>query len=567
MMDIFGVLSMGSKALMVQQRAIHVTGNNIANVNTPGYSRQRLTMSSDVPANSSIGPAGNGVKAIAVERVYQRFLGVQINNETQSLGKWEAQKDSLKRVEMIFNESGGYGLSQVMSDFWNSWQDLTNNPSGSVERTVLAAKGETLANTFSKNYADLKTLQQDIDTLIGGAVEEINRLLENIVDLNQKIIQTESDGHTANDYRDQRDLVLKELSGLIDINSFEVANGGVTVSVGSGQVLVLVEGTHTYNLSTQANASGLQDVIWVDSANNTLTITDSITGGKLKGWLDTRDLDIRYSLNRLDNLAQRLMEEVNTLHASGYGLDGSTGNDFFTGAATAAGSLDSLLTITAEEGGAGNLSITLVGGGTAGSETVTTDPITGDIRIAIEDGVSTRAQIATALQGHSAIAVVTPVAPPGTAWTLGTGTDTVTLSGGASAANMQVNLAVVNDVNLIAAAAGFNIVPGDKPGDNGNAIAIAGLQGALTMSGNTSTFGAYYESLVSDVGQMVQQADSYHNHQSQMVMQLENYRESISGVSIDEEMVNLVKYQNAYEAAAKLINVADEMLETVLTMV
>jgi flagellar hook-associated protein 1 FlgK len=141
------------------------------------------------------------------------------------------------------------------------------------------------------------------------------------------------------------------------------------------------------------------------------------------------------------------------------------------------------------------------------------------------------------------------------------------LTGGASAATIQVNSAIVNDHNLVAAADSFDTVPGDKPGDNGNAIAIANLQSALTMSGSSTTFGNYYQSLVSDVGHMVQQADSYYSHQTQMVQQLDNYRESISGVSIDEEMANLVKYQNAYEAAAKLINVADRMLETLLTIV
>ncbi len=467
MMYNFGVLNMGSKALTVQQKGIYVTGNNIANVNTPGYSRQRLNMSSDVPINTGIGPVGNGVTANEVERVYQRFLGVQLNNETQSLGQWEAHRDSLERVELIFNESGGYGLNQVMSEFWNAWQDLTNNPSGSVERTVLLAKSEMLAATFTKNYEDLQKIQRDIDSNIEGAVEEINRLSENMVDLNQKIIQMESGGHTANDYRDQRDLVLKELSERIDIDSFEDANGGVTVSVGSGQVLV--EGTHTYNLSTQANASGHQDITWVDNSGNTVIITNDISKGKLKGWLDARDLDIDNSLNKLDTLAQRLMVEVNTLHANGYGLDGSTGNDFFTGAATAAG--------------------------------------------------------------------------------------------------IQVNPLIANDTNLIAAAEGFNLVPGDKPGDNGNAIAIANLQEAQTMNGNTATFGAYYDSMVSEAGLAVQQATSYYDHQSQMVLQVENYRESISGVSIDEETVNLIKYQNAYQAAAKLISTADEMMETVLAMI
>jgi flagellar hook-associated protein 1 FlgK len=565
MTGLYGVLSIGSKALLTQQKGIYVTGNNIANVNTPGYTRQRLNLSSDVPVNTSVGPVGTGVTATGVERVYQRFLGVQINNETQTRGNWEAQKDILGRVEMIFDESGGYGLNSVMSEFWTAWQDLSNNPSGPVERTVLIAKSQIMAETFSKNYQDLQTVRQDIDTMIEGSVDEINLLAEKIARLNQKIIQMEAGDHTANDFRDQRDLLLNELSDWIDIGSFENSVGGVTVSVGTGQPLV--EGTDAYRLATQINASGNQNITWIDADNNTVDITGNISGGKVKGWLDVRDLDIRNYLNRLDTLSQNLMAEVNTLHAGGYGLDGSTGNDYFTGAASASGVLDSLLTITAEEGGGGNLSVTLVGGGTAGSETVTTDPTTGDIQIAIEDGVSTRTQIAAALQGHSAVASAVATAPAGTPWTLGAGSDSVTLNGGASALNMQVNSAIVLDERLIAAAESFDTVPGDKPGDNGNSIAIANLRSARILNSNTATFDAYYESLIGDVGYEVQQAGAYYEHQSEMVHQLENYRESVSGVSIDEEMVNLVRYQNAYQAAAKLITTADEMMQTILNMI
>jgi flagellar hook-associated protein 1 FlgK len=564
MTDIFGVLNVGSKALLAQQKGIYVTGNNIANVNTPGYTRQRLNLSSDVPVNTAVGPVGTGVTATDVERVYQRFLGVQINNETQTRGNWEAQQGMLGRVEMIFDESGGYGLNRVMSDFWTGWQDLSNNPSGPVERSVLIAKSQIMAETFAKNHQDLAAIQRDIDTVITGATADINALSEKVAHINQKIIQMEAGGATAADFRDQREVLLNELSDLIDIESFENSVGGVTVSVGSGQPLV--EGTDAYRLSTQSNASGHQNITWIDADSNILDITADISGGRVKGWLDVRDLDIRNYLNRLDTLAQSLMTEVNTLHAAGYGLDGSTGNDFFTGAATASGVLDSVLTITAEEGGAGNLAITLVAGGTAGAETVTTDSVTGDIQIAIEDGVSTRTQIAAALQGHSAIATAVATAPGGP-WTLGAGSDAAMLNGGASALNMQVNSGIVQDDRLIAAAESFNTVPGDKPGDNANSIAIANLMGARTLNSNTATFDAYYESLIGDVGYEVQQADTYYEHQSEMVHQLENYRESISGVSIDEEMVNLVRYQNAYQAAAKLITTADEMMQTVLNMI
>ncbi len=565
MTDIYGIISIGSKALLAQQKGIYVTGNNIANVNTPGYTRQRVNLSSDVPVNSGIGPVGTGVQALGIERIYQRFLGVQINNETQTRGNWEARRDVAERIEMIFDESNGYGLNQAMYEFWTAWQDLSNNPSGPVERTVLIAKSQIMAETFSKNYQNLQTIQQDIDTLIEGTIDEVNLLSEKIARLNEKIIQMEAGGSTANDYRDQRELLLNELSNLIDIDTFENTAGGVTVSVGSGQPLV--EGTFGYGLSTEMNAFGHLNVTWVDAVNNEVDITDSISGGRIKGLLDVRDLDIRNHMNRLDNLAQSIMDQVNSLHAGGYGLDGSTGNDYFVGEAIASGVLDSLVTITAETGGAGNLSITLVPGGTAGSETVTTDPITGDIRIAIEDGVSTRDDIAAALQSHSAIASAVATAPGGTPWTLGVGSDTVALSGGSSALNMEVNPAIVLDERLIASAQSFDTVPGDKPGDNRNAIAIANLKSSRILSGNTATFDAYYESFVGDLGYEVQQASSSYSHQSEMVHQLENHRESISGVSVDEEMVNLVKFQNAYQAAAKLISTADEMMQSVLNMV
>ena len=463
MTDIFGVLNMGTKALLVHQKGLYVTGNNISNVDTPGYSRQRLNVSSDVAVNSAIGPMGTGVKANEIERVYQRYLGVQINNETQKLGQWEAYKDSMERVETVLNESAGYGLNQVLSDFWNAWQDLTNNPSGSVERTVLTSKSEILTETLSQRYEHLEQIQGDIGTAIEGSVAEINITTENLADLNQKIVQMEAEGHTANDYRDQRELALKELSELIDIDSFEDATGAVNVSVGTG--LSIVEGTRAYKLSTEENAAtGLLDVVWKDGPSAAATITGDIESGRLKGWLDARDVDIENLLDDLDAIAENLMTEVNGLHAVGYGLDGSTGNDFFTG-----------------------------------------DPTALDIRL---------------------------------------------------------NPAIAADTDLIAAAEGV-----DKPGDNANAIAIANLQEKKIGNLNSATFSEYYSSVISDTGIAVQQAGLHYDHQAEMVLQVENYRESISGVSIDEETVKLVKYQNAYQAAAKLITTADEMMQVLLNMV
>ncbi|MGD9301406.1 MAG: flagellar basal body rod C-terminal domain-containing protein [Desulfobacterales bacterium] len=323
-----------------------------------------------------------------------------------------------------------------------------------------------------------------------------------------------------------------------------------------------MEGNISRDLTTQINDLGFKDITWVGPDGTAVNITTSISNGNLKGWLEARDVDIRGYLRQLDILAEGLMERVNNLHQNGFGLDGSTGNDFFNGITTASGNMDSLLTITAEPGGSGNIRVSLVGGGTAGAETVTTDPVTGDIQIAIEDGVSTGAQIAAALQAHSGINTVVAAAP-GTAWDLSAATNTAAVVGGSSARNFQVNSAISNDLDVIAASS----TSAGIPGNNSQAIAIANLQNALTMNGNSSTFEGYYNSLVSKVGGNLQTSAAHYNHQSEMLVQLENRRESISGVSLDEEMINLVKFQTAYDAAAKLITTADELLQTVLNMV
>ena len=463
MSDINGILSMAGQALITQQQAISVTSHNIANVNTPGYSRQKLIMTSNTWLNSALGPMGSGVSADAIERIYDRFINGQINNESQQMGRWDAQKNAVESLEMIFNETYGYGLNEAMSEYWNAWQALSNNSAGLTERQMLLTRGQILTSTFNKMDSDLSQSQKDLDISIRGTVTDVNRLSEQLIDLNQKIVSSETGSQNASDYRDKRDLVLKELSELIDISAFEEATGAVSVLVVNGRPLV--SGTALWQLSTQTNASGLQDVVWIDDAGNPVNITNDISGGKLKGWLETRDVVIPGYMNALDTLAQTLMTEVNNLHQSGFALDQSTLHIFFDGTGTAA--------------------------------------------------------------------------------------------------DIEVNANIVANLDLIAAASD----PLTVPGDNRNAIEIANLQHQLMMSGNTATFNDYYSSLVRDVGNEVLKSESYYTHQSEMLAQLNNYRESVSGVSLDEEMINLIKFQNAYSAAAKLVSTADEMIQTVLQMI
>lgn len=456
-----GLLNIGQSALLTQQKAIDITGNNIANVNTPGYSRQRLVMEQGEPVRVNNMTMSTGVTADpAIQRFYDQFLGAQLRDENENLGRWEAQKDALEKVELLFDEANEYGLSSAMNEYWNAWQDLSNNPAGVAERTSLLSASQFLATTFNQIYNNLSTLQRDIDTHVDGIVADVNDMTDRIAVLNQKISQVENTGHNANELRDERDQLLFELAEMIDINSFEDGDGNLNIDTANGKPLV--NGASTWDLVTMDNA-GVQDVFWQASDGSTVNITTNIAGGELKGWIESRDSLLSGYLTQLDDLANAVRNDVNTQHALGFDLNGNAGGIFFTG--------------------------------------------TG-------------------------------------------------------AFDMAVNAAIVADTDLIAAAgAGEGL-----PGGNTNAIAMANLQNASSAALGGSTFGEYNSSLVGKIGADVQAAEFNQGHQAIMVQSLESYRQEVSGVSLDEEMINLVQFQHAYNAAAKLITTADEMLEEILAM-
>jgi flagellar hook-associated protein 1 FlgK len=466
MSNIMGLLTIGQTALLAHQKAIDITGNNIANVNTEGYSRQRLNLVQNSPVRVTNLTMSTGVSAEqSIQRFYDEFVNSQLNSENESLGRWEAQKSALEKIEVMFDEVSGYGLSTAMSDFFNAWQDLANNPSGHVERVQLVSAAEYMTETFNQISSSIQEFQSDINTNVDNIVDEVNSITEKIAGLNQKITQVEVTGHNANDYRDERDLLVKELSKLIDIESFEDGNGNMTITVGDGKPLV--ENSSAWELTTTDNG-GVQDVFWKSSDGSTVNITNAIDDGELKGWIETRDVLLNDYSSRMDDLAAAIVDSVNTLHSGGTTLDGTitSGVNFF-------------------------------------------DPAGND------------------------------------------------------AATISVNADILSNVQLIAAADASE----DVPGGSGNAIAISELQNSSQATLGNATFDSYYNSLVGDVGQDATSANFNYEHQTSMVNRLENQRQEISGVSLDEEMVNLVKFQHAYNAAAKIITTVDEMMQTLLGMI
>jgi flagellar hook-associated protein 1 FlgK len=460
------MFNVAKTALTTQQKALDITANNIANVNTEGYSRQRVNMEQNEPVRYEGGTLSTGVQANRViQHIYDRFINAQMADAESDLGRWESELETLEKAELMFDEMSGYGLNDAMSQFWNSWQELSNTPSGFTERATLIGNTQNLTDRFNTLYNDLTQVQSDSDSSIVGAVNDINSLTGEIADLNLLIVDAETGGHSANDFRDQRDLKLQELSGLIDINSFEDGDGYLTITTANGNTLV--DRTRSWDLTTATNSDGFEDVYWESSTGTLENITEDISTGKLKGWIDARDESIPDYLARLDEMAATIIDQVNDLHDDGLTLadpPDDTGILFFTG--------------------------------------------TG-------------------------------------------------------ASNIGLNADIADNSNLIAAALSTEAAPGG----NGNATAIADLQNTMLMSGGTSTIDDFYNALASDVGNDVYQAQVNADHQSTVSLQLETYRNEISGVSLDEEMVDLVQFQSAYNAAAKLVSAVDEMLESLIAMV
>ncbi len=546
-MGISGVLDIAKTALMAAQAGIQTTSNNIANVNTPGYTRQRLNQSEGTGVNIGGYYIGTGVTVDNIERVYDSLLGLQIDEANEDLGKYNAMKDALGRLEGIFNDTEGLGLGDVLNDFFSALQDVANDPSDYAARTVLLGNTQTLVDRVNSLDSWLRQEIRTIDSQISATVDDINSITANIAILNQKILQTETGSQEANDLRDQRDSLIKDLSELIDITVLTDDDGEKRILVPGGS---LVAGGDTTSLSVTSDPENNN---YYDIKLGSVNITDNISSGKLAGLISSRDQYFQDALTRLNTLAASLTKEFNVIHRQGYGLDSSTGLDFFqdlspgitpkstnTGGATATVSINTLSSITLDDyeiqftsSSTFNIVNTTEGTIVSTGNTYTSGSnIDFDgLRVVITDGSS----------GPSS----------GDVFKVSVTKD--------AAQDFALSL---SDPNKFAAAQSSSTLPGD----NSNVLSMVDLRDSLTLSNGTATFEDFYESLVSDIGIASRDASVNSDAQDAIVNELEQYRESVSGVSLDEEGMNLIKYQYAYQAAAKVLTVVDSLLQTLMQL-
>ena len=479
MAGLFHTLEIAGRGLAVTQSGIHVTSHNVANVETPGYSRQRQILAAGNPIESGSGAIGTGVEQLGIERIADTLLLRQLATEDARAASLGVQGDALARIEEVWNEQTRPGLGARIAGLFDAFEDLATSatPGAPVEREAVRTAGELLVDAIRGADAELRALQKEADRAARTLLGSIDELAQGIADLNAEIVRAEAYG-PANDLRDHRDTLLRELARKVEITSFEQPDGGVVVMVGRG--LALVEGSHARRLVAADDPTHPFDPsfasIQFDTGSGWIDVTDAIGHGELGGWLAVRDELAANALRELDVLAYNVAARVNEVHAAGVGLDGTVG-DFFT------------------------------------------------MPTAVED----------------------------------------------AAHNFALEAAVAASADAIAAGLGTD------PGDNRNALALAALReepAAIWLPGDppgpaSGPSRTLLEHLAATVGRIGAEASALATErasQARALQQLENRRDSLSGVSIDEEMVQLLRLESAYQANARVIQTLDRLLETVVSM-
>jgi flagellar hook-associated protein 1 FlgK len=456
----FSPLEIGRRALQASQLGLAVTGQNIANVNTPGYSRQKVMLSAS-PGNDPIfSPVGTGVTIDGVRSFRDQFVESRLQTESAITGRLTAQSDALSPVDGVFNDTNGAGISAAMNAFFGSFTALEANPVSLPLRTDTISKAGALGNAMSGARSQLTSIRTDNDNQLRDVVNQVNGLSQQVADLNVRISVAVSSGGSASELTDQRDQLVQQIAGLTGARSTDTADGMVTLTLQDGQALV--SGNQANTLQTQSTPpDGLATVLLNGQ-------TAAISDGQIKGLQDAIGA-ISGQITSLDDLASAIATRVNAVHSSGTDAYGNPGGNFFN----------------------------------------------------------------------------------------------VPASGPITAANLTVAPAIVADPKLIVAS------PLAPPSASAT---VAGAIGALltdptsVVGTRTGSFSSIYGSIVADAGSSLKSAQDDLSTQKAILDQATAQRDSIAGVSLDEEAVNMLQYQRSYEAAARFLKIADELTQTIISL-
>lgn len=516
MTSTFHSIETAKRSLFTQTAAIGTTGHNIANANTEGYSRQRVNMRASNPIeaygmNRSIAPGqlGTGVEYGSIKRVREGFLDGQYRDESTAYGSWTIQSDSLDKLEGIFNEPSNTGIRKVLDNFWSSWSDLSKDPENVTARRIVKENAQALTDAMNYTSGQLTNLSNDLTTNVGVKANEVQSYLSSIADLNRSIVRIEGLGDNANDLRDQRDLLTDKLSRIINV-SVQDTDQGYTITMG-GQALVQGDAVQ---VEVNAGTTTVEQGAFLESA----FASGALTGGEVYGMITSRENYVKDYSKQLNDLANTIANgKIKVTLPAGSVLPDGVSVDAADGS-TVSGTL------------------------------------TQDTEVTV-NGINGLHQLGYTLDG-----------------TTNPGLPFFTFSGDSpnAAANFKLNPQINANPNLIASS-----LRTEKKGDVVSVIkgnnTLALLMGNLKQTTFLSPDGkrdakvdSYYSSMVGQLGVQSAEATRQTKNSEVLLKQAESSRQSISGVSLDEEMAELMKYQHAYSAAARFMTTFDQMLDKLI---
>jgi len=572
MNNIFSGLHVGLRALETQRKSLDVTGHNIANANNEDYNKQRAIHKASYPYTApglsnhgGAGQFGTGVEIEQVERVKDQFINSQIFKENQSSAYWDEMERGLEKVEYIMNEPSDSGIDTATNQFWNSLQDLSNNPSDNAARNMVRENAYNLIDSFQSVENQLKGYKESINDNLANAVTDINQLSTKIADLNKQIVSVKGSGQNPNDLLDQRDALFKEMNQMLNVQAREDAQGNLIVSTNGMQ---LVNGSDAYNLEIEPGEPGKFNDQIIHSRTGTEI---KPTNGKVAAWQEMRDEKLDFYSGRLNKLAATMVEEFNDQHKKGYDANGVDGENFFQPVSeNSTESVISQLDLTAaikdldtglDKIAAGNKNIdSFVEIDTLGND------LSGNYQVEVTEG-ATADEFELKISDSDGNQVY-----PATAG------DSVTVNAG-DPVNLEVDAdgniytqgdntaASTDDFTLTFTDTGKKNISLNKSIGNGeNANALGNIFNSDSVIEGTSLEG-YFRTIVTSVGAESSRAQKMKNNQDAVLKQLDTLDRSVSGVSLDEEMAKLIKYQQSYNAAAKYITKTEELLDSLMTIV
>jgi flagellar hook-associated protein 1 FlgK len=619
------VFGIDVSALQAFQQAIEVTSNNVANASTPGYDEESIDLTAAPPQEAGSVPIGAGVVVSSVQRAYSQAAANQLNTSQSSLGQLNALQNYTSQIDNLFGTTAG-GLTTALQTYYSGWSAVADDPTSTAARQALLGDASALASNFNTTSTQLNDLNSDVNTRITADVQQINSISSQISNLNQQIVAGTGTGQSPNELLDQRDQLLSNLSQLVGVTTTSNSDGSINVYVGNGQPLVLDQ--NTYSLGTVANQFNASQLEVASSASGGNSISSSITSGDLGGLLAARTQAIDPALSQLGQIATAVAQSANAQQASGLNLSGQLGAKLFsigapsasassanTDATTASVTISNVGALTSDnyllsyQAGAYTLTDTTTGANVALSGSGTSaNPLTADglsivlsgtpaagDQFLIQPTAQAAATISVSLTDPSALAAAGAVQSSASDSNTGTGiissgtvldpanpnlldttsikfltTTTYSVNGAGdyaytSGGDIDLNGWQVQISGAPAAGDTFTVQSNAAgTGDNSNALASANQQTEGILSNGTISVSGAVSALISGAGAQAQQVNTAQTAQTAVNTQAQTNVQSVTGVNLDQEAANLMQWQQAYQASAQALSVANSLFTSLL---